>query len=967
MSKLSNILSSTRRGFLKAAAALPAAGLIGFDKAEAATVAPEITEAVLNGTTGHNCGGRCLTKAYVKNGVIKRFDTDNRPDVKILDGDDMQYRACSRCRSYKGRLYHPGRLQYPMIQTRERGDLTGFKRISWTEALDAVAVKMKQVRDQYGPQGFYLMYGSGSINWVHGNAMMANLLRAYGGYVPYKNNYSSHQRNHIRSLNGARFRASRGNIIQTDNIVLWGSHFTVTRNSRHWPMMQAKEEVKRKGGRIIYIGPTMEESNASYADEWIPIRPGTDGALALAIMYEMVNLKLIDKNFVQKAVYGFYPCKSYWVDAKTGETMPLDPFTAEENAKADDANYAGKGDWKYIDEVPVGASLYDYLMGKSYTAIKGNDATKYPYKAHVRAPKTAKWAEGITGIPAKSIIDLAKLYGQRTKRVFTERSYGVQRNYNGSYTYHALDTLIAASGHWGQMGTGLDYYSKSFNYNEFNPSFPSISNPVPGALAASTTLWHDQASGRGRFSEIDGDVKNNNYKLIFNETNNSFEMKDGKYVAELDANGEPVKVTPKMLFNIAGNIIANQHMNLPQVLSWLKDRRAVESIVVFDNFMTPTARYADIVLPSDTSWEREDIGWCDDDDEIMLFSSKAIDPPGEAMSIHYMARELAQKLDKLGTGFEGTSLYDRITFKDKPEMSDGKNMNEGDILRYMWNRGKPRYSFEELQTQGIININKNGAERVENSGAYERIMAGEPVIPSKDFTAVAETGMNRSGKFHAYAMNIVNEYNTRGMKYANVVYSPAKITDDEGDTVAHALPLYIPLEQGFNQAGLDYKLSASDDKERTLLLISTHHKHRSHSTHNENAWLRDLYMQEATTDGTIKLARDDSSYAANPVARPGGSGLAPLYINPKDAALKGIKQGEKVKVSNKIGALYAAAKVTEIVIPGVCILYQGSWYDPDADGVDAGGNPNTLTPDIPSYIDNGNAQNAIPVSVNPVR
>ncbi|HIQ06240.1 MAG TPA: twin-arginine translocation signal domain-containing protein, partial [Anaerolineae bacterium] len=101
---------------------------------------PPIVETVLAGAAPHNCGGRCITKAYVKDGVITRFVTDERPDKNLIDGtgDDPQRRACLRCRSYKGRLYRSDRLTYPMKQTKERGDLSGFVRISWDEAFSEI-------------------------------------------------------------------------------------------------------------------------------------------------------------------------------------------------------------------------------------------------------------------------------------------------------------------------------------------------------------------------------------------------------------------------------------------------------------------------------------------------------------------------------------------------------------------------------------------------------------------------------------------------------------------------------------------------------------------------------------------------------------------------------------------------------------------------------------------------------------
>ncbi|MEF9437291.1 MAG: hypothetical protein L0922_00530 [Candidatus Mariimomonas ferrooxydans] len=88
----------------------------------------------------------------------------------------------------------------------------------------------------------------------------------------------------------------------------------------------------------------------------------------------------------------------------------------------------------------------------------------------------------------------------------------------------------------------------------------------------------------------------------------------------------------------------------------------------------------------------------------------------------------------------------------------------------------------------------------------------------------------------------------------------------------------------------------------------------------------------------------------------GGNGLEQVWINASDARSRGISHRDKVKVYNGRGAVYASAHVTHRVMPGVIILHQGSWYETDTDGVDAGGCANTLTNERPSRIAHGSCQ-----------
>jgi anaerobic dimethyl sulfoxide reductase subunit A len=94
------------------------------------------------GCPAHNCGGRCLLIAHIRDGVITRLDTDDRPDTLIAP----QLRACVRGRAYLRRQYHPDRLQYPLKRVGKRGE-GKFERISWDEALTTVASEMRRIRD----------------------------------------------------------------------------------------------------------------------------------------------------------------------------------------------------------------------------------------------------------------------------------------------------------------------------------------------------------------------------------------------------------------------------------------------------------------------------------------------------------------------------------------------------------------------------------------------------------------------------------------------------------------------------------------------------------------------------------------------------------------------------------------------------------------------------------------------------
>ena len=94
---------------------------------------------IINTGCCHDCGGRCVLRAHIKNGKIIRLETDN--------GEKPQLRACLRGRAYRQRVYSDERLKYPLRRVGERGEGI-FERISWDEALDGVAYKIKEIKSR---------------------------------------------------------------------------------------------------------------------------------------------------------------------------------------------------------------------------------------------------------------------------------------------------------------------------------------------------------------------------------------------------------------------------------------------------------------------------------------------------------------------------------------------------------------------------------------------------------------------------------------------------------------------------------------------------------------------------------------------------------------------------------------------------------------------------------------------------
>ncbi|AFQ45929.1 molybdopterin-dependent oxidoreductase [Desulfosporosinus meridiei] len=280
-----------------AALTLPGCGLAKVDAEKAAALAGKEGEWI-TAACWHNCGGRCLNKAYVVDGVVLRQKTDDtHPDSP----DYPQQRGCARGRSQRQQVYGADRLKYPMKRknwepgTGGKRELRGrdeWVRISWDEALDSIAAELKRVKEAYGNKSILTKSPIPSIN-------------AFGGSMTYWGTTSDGAWPKPQQfMNGGRSRGSndRLDLKNAKLIVLWGSN--PAWSSAGNPAYNYKQ-AKDAGAKIIMVDPFYTDSAQILADEWIPVRPGTDTALLLGMAHYMITNNLHDQAFLDKYCVGF--------------------------------------------------------------------------------------------------------------------------------------------------------------------------------------------------------------------------------------------------------------------------------------------------------------------------------------------------------------------------------------------------------------------------------------------------------------------------------------------------------------------------------------------------------------------------------------------------------------------------------------------------------------------------------------
>lgn len=562
-------------------------------------------EKIVPSSGSHNCGGRCVVNAHVKENVVQRISTDTEQDTE----KSPQLRACQRCRSYRKRLYHPDRLKYPMKRIGNRGE-GKFERITWDEATTTIANEINRISTKYGPEALYPLYMSGNSGKLAERNFLNRLLSLNGGYLNYYGTYSTACTAAVTPITYGTGDTgnSRDSWLHSKLIILWGWNpaETVHGTNTTYYLKKAKEA----GAKIIVIDPRYSDTAVAFADEWIPLLPTTDNAVMDAMTYVMITEDLYDKAFVDKYCVGF-----------DEEHMP--------------------------EGIPEGNSLKSYILGKA-------DGI----------PKTPEWAEKISRVPADKLRQLARDYAT-IKPAALLQGWGPQRHALGEQPVRGVTVLASITGNVGIIG---GWASGEGNISRQKIGCLPFKNPVETAISMYT--WSEAIERGSEMGPKDG-VKN----------------------------ADRLSSNIKAMFNIAGNILANQHSDLNKTVKLLEDESKCEFILVCEQFMTSTAKYADILIPSDMYFEREDIvtPWVFGD--YVLMQNKAVDTIFECRNGYDWLTEVAEKLGLKAKFTEGKTLEDwsryicDMTRENHPEFSSYEEFKKRGAFK--WEYDEPLIAFKK--------------------------------------------------------------------------------------------------------------------------------------------------------------------------------------------------------------------------------------------------------------------------------
>jgi anaerobic dimethyl sulfoxide reductase subunit A len=657
-------------------------------------------------------------RVHVQDGRVVRVEADNT-------GEDShgthEIRACLRGRALRKWVYSPERLLYPLKRAGKRGE-GKFKRISWDEALDLVSGKLRQVIDTYGNEAVFRIYGTGNLGGVvSGREQIDRLMNLLGGQLNHYNSYSTPQIFTGMTYTYGTFDCSNplSDIVNSRLVVFFGNDPAETRMSGGGTVRDLVAAKEKSKVRVIVIDPRYSDTAAGFADEWIPIRPGTDAALVSGLAYALITENMVDEDFLRRYCVGYDEA-----------TMP--------------------------EGIPAGNTYKDYILGSGSDGIA----------------KTPAWAATITGIPVDRIMQLAREIGT-AKPAYIAQGWGPQRHANGEQNARAICMLPILTGNVGIRGGNSGGREASFGIPF--PPMPMGKNPVVTSIPC--FLWTKAIADHEHFTDLADGLR-------------------GKKRLE----------TPiKFLWSFASNTLVNQHSDIGSTHRILADESRCEMIVVIDNVMTSSARYADILLPATSTFEETDLSYQGYAVEMgaLILRQQAIEPLGECRALYDMCAGIARRLGVEGAFTEGRGHDQWVEYiyhqcrKVRPDLPE---------------------SFEEALRTGLFKWSRPNEPKVGLRAFRED--------PDKSPLATP------SGKIEIFSKQLWNLARTWELP--------------EGDVIS-ALPEYHET-WGMQQASLqngerwkDRKMEKWGFESPSMLqLIGHHHKQRTHSSYGNNPWLQEV-------------------------------------------------------------------------------------------------------------------------------
>ena len=894
-------------------------------------------------TTCYMCACRCGIRVHVRNGEVRYIE--GNPDHRINKGV-----ICAKGSSGIMKQYSPARLTKPLLRKAgaERG-AGEFVEISWDDAYRMLEERLGRIRAT-DPRQFAMFTGRDQMQ-----ALTGLFARQFG--TP---NYAAHggfcsvnmAAGMIYTIGGSFWEFGGPDLDRAKLFVMIG-----TAEDHHSnPLKIAISKFKRDGGRFISINP-IRTGYSAIADEWVPIRPGTDGALLLALIHEIMALGLFDRAFLARFTNAGQLVNLDESDDDfgllvRGPELPPDPDRAPEN----DRNPLW---WDRISNraVPSHTEGADPALYGEFILPDGR-RTKPVHQLLVDrvADCTPEWAAEITGVPADTIHRLAQELGVTARDAKIElpipwtdswgREHetvtgnpvafhamrGLAAHSNGFQTIRALAILMSLLGTIDRPG---GFRHKTPFPRMVPPSAKPPNNPSavqPGKPLAGLVLgW--PAEPRDLFVNEDGTPVRIDkafsweyplavHGLMHNVITNAWR-------------GDPYPIDTLLIF--MANMAWNSTMNTAEVRKMLNDKREdgeyrIPFLVVCDAFQSETTAFADLVLPDTTYLERHDVmsildrPISDFDGPTDSVRIPVVPPKGECKPFQDVLIELASRLKfPAFVREDGTRK-----FRDYPDFITHYETDPGSGIGFLsgW-RGKNGDKF----MRGEPNP-RQWEMYAQNNCVYHH-----PLPPSYQYMRNWNRGYMEWAqrvRIRRYTDPVVIQiYSEVLQKFRLAAQGKGKGRKPPAHLAARIAEFFDPLP--FHYEPLEAQ--RTDLARFPLRAVTQRPMAMYHSWDSQNAWLRQIHAHNH------------------------------LFVNPAVARAEGIADGGWMWVESPWGKVRCLASYSEAVEPGTVWTWNaigkaaGAWtLAPDANESQRGFLLNHLIADELPGVDGARISNSDPIT-----
>jgi anaerobic selenocysteine-containing dehydrogenase len=838
-------------------------------------------------TTCYMCACRCGIKVHLKNGEV-RFIEGN-PDHPLNQGV-----LCAKGSSGIMKQYSPGRLTKPLRRKQGADRGTGeFEEITWDEAFAIMEERLARIRST-DPKKFALFTGRDQMQ-----ALTGLFARQFG--TP---NYAAHggfcsvnmAAGLIYTIGGSFWEFGGPDLDRAKLFVMLG-----TAEDHHSnPMKIALSKFKRNGGRFISVNP-VRTGYSAIADEWIPIKPGTDGALLLALVHEIIKQGLYDRDFLVKY-------------SNAAELVNQDPRSPEygmfvrfevppEEGCFDPQN---KLWWDREMDRPVSTMTLGVdprLLGE-FTLPDGTRVkTAFELLKDRVAEYTPEWAAGITGIPVDTIKRLAHEMGVTARDQKIELPIAwtdVWENEHQTVTgnpvaFHAMRGLAAHSNGFhtirtlGILMSLLGTIDRPGGFRHKAP-FPRPIPPCPKTPKGPDDVQPDtplNGMPLGWPADPDDLFVDDEGKPV--RIDKAFSWEYPLSVHGLMHNvitnawrGDPYKIDTLLIF--MANMAWNSTMNAEQVRKMLNDKEEdgsykIPFIAVCDAFQSEMVAFADLVLPDTTYLERHDVMSMLDrpisefDGPVDSVRIPVVPPTGEC-------KPFQEVLIELGTRLKLPAFVDKDgqrKYRDYPDFivnfETAPNSGMGFLAGWRGKGGEKSMKGEPNPNQWQMYEKNNCVFHYHLPKSYQYMRNW-----NQGYLQWAQAhGMTRHAEpinIHIYS-EVLQKFRLAAQGKGQGRQPPEHIRK-RVETYFDPLPFYFePLEASLTDKH-KYPLSAVTQRPMAMY----------HSWDSQNAWLRQIHTYNH------------------------------LYVNPKTASAQGIVDDDWIWVESQWGKVRCMARLSEAVEPG---------------------------------------------------